>query len=66
MALKLVLMLSENWTLFSPRDLPALVRAAAEAEDAGFDGVLASEHVALGTGSSQGPAKRNPREFGSR
>jgi probable F420-dependent oxidoreductase len=63
MAFKLVLMLSENWTLFSPRDLPALVRAAAEAEDAGFDGVLVSEHVALGRGSSQGPAKRNPREF---
>jgi len=48
---RLILILSENWTLASPRDLPALVRFAVEAEDAGFDAVLVSEHVVLGPGS---------------
>ena len=32
---RIVLVLSENWTLVSPRDLPALVRIACEAEHAG-------------------------------
>ena len=60
---RLILMVSENWTLLSPRDLPDLVRFAIEAEDAGFDGVLISEHVVLGRGSGSGQAKFNPREF---
>ena len=30
---RLVLVLSENWTLTSPRDLRSLVRMAVEAED---------------------------------
>jgi hypothetical protein len=40
--------LSENWTMTSGRDLPTLVRWAREAEDAGFDAVMISEHVVLG------------------
>jgi alkanesulfonate monooxygenase SsuD/methylene tetrahydromethanopterin reductase-like flavin-dependent oxidoreductase (luciferase family) len=32
----------------SPRDLRALVRMAAQAEDAGIDGVMLSEHIVLG------------------
>ena len=32
----------------SPRDLRALVRIAVEAEDAGIDGVMLSEHIVLG------------------
>ena len=32
----------------SPRDLRALVRMAVEAEDAGIDGVMLSEHMVLG------------------
>jgi alkanesulfonate monooxygenase SsuD/methylene tetrahydromethanopterin reductase-like flavin-dependent oxidoreductase (luciferase family) len=48
------LILSENWTMTSGRDLPALVRWAREAEDAGFDAVMISEHVVLG------PAPRPP------
>ena len=31
---RIVLVLSENWTLVSPRDLPALIRIAVEAEQA--------------------------------
>ena len=45
---RFVLVLSENWTMVSPRDLRALVRIAVEAEDAGIDGVMLSEHLVLG------------------
>ena len=44
----LVSILSENWTLTPPRELSALVRMAVEAEEAGFDAVMLSEHVAWG------------------
>ncbi len=60
---KLILILSENWTLSPPRDLRALVRFAVEAEDAGFDGVMVSEHVVLGPGSDAGGVPANPREY---
>jgi probable F420-dependent oxidoreductase len=58
-----VLILSENWTLWSPRDLGALVNAAAEAERAGFDGVMVSEHVVLGPGSDAKGVPENPRDY---
>lgn len=45
---RMCLILSENWTMTSGRDLPTLVRWAREAEDAGFDSVMISEHIALG------------------
>ena len=60
---RLVLILSENWTLTPPRDLPAVVRIAVEAEQAGFDGVMVSEHVALGRGSDVDGLPANPREY---
>lgn len=60
---RLVLVLSENWTLTPPRDLPALVRFAVEAEDAGFDAVMVSEHVVLGPGSNVDGRRSNPREY---
>jgi alkanesulfonate monooxygenase SsuD/methylene tetrahydromethanopterin reductase-like flavin-dependent oxidoreductase (luciferase family) len=60
---RLVLVLSENWTLTSPRDLPALVRFAVEAEDAGFDAVMVSEHVVLGRGADAKGLPANPREY---
>ncbi len=56
---KLILILSENWTMTSPRDLPSLVRIAVEAEDAGFDAVMVSEHVVLGSGRG---LRRSPRQ----
>jgi hypothetical protein len=37
---KLILILSENWTMASPRDLPSLVRFAVEAEDARADRLI--------------------------
>ena len=60
---RLVLILSENHTLIPPRDLRRLVEAAAEAEDAGFDGVMVSEHVALGPGADAQGLPENPRDY---
>ena len=60
---RLVHVLSENWTLTSPRDLRALVRMAQEAEDAGFDTVMVSEHVVLGRGADAEGVMPNPRDY---
>ena len=60
---RLVHILSENWTLTPPRDLRALVRMAQEAEDAGFDAVMVSEHVVLGRGADAGGLMPNPRDY---
>ena len=57
------LVLSENWTMTSGRDLPALVRWAREAEDAGFDSVMISEHVVLGPSAGSAGVMPNPREY---
>jgi probable F420-dependent oxidoreductase len=59
----LVLVLSENWTMTSPRDLRALVRMAQEAEDAGIDGVMLSEHVVLGSSAGALGRPENPRDY---
>jgi probable F420-dependent oxidoreductase len=60
---RLVLILSENWTLTSSRDLRAIVEIAVEAEQAGFDAVMVSEHVVLGPGSDESGVPDNPRDY---
>jgi probable F420-dependent oxidoreductase len=60
---RIVLVLSENWTLVSPRDLPGLVRMAVQAEAAGVDTVMLSEHVVLGRDSSASGVMTNPRDY---
>ena len=60
---RLVMVLSENWTLTPPRDLKALVRMSCEAEAAGIDAVMLSEHVVLGRGSGAGGIMGNPRDY---
>jgi probable F420-dependent oxidoreductase len=60
---RLVHVLSENWTLTPPRDLRALVRMAQGAEDAGFDAVMLSEHVVLGRGADADGPMPNPRDY---
>lgn len=60
---RLVLVLSENWTITSPRDLPALVEMAVVAEDAGFDVVMVSEHVVLGPSAGAEGVMANPRAY---
>ncbi|GAB7003083.1 hypothetical protein JCM18899A_05540 [Nocardioides sp. AN3] len=59
----MLLILSENWTLASGRDLPELVRWAREAEDAGFDSVMLSEHVVLGPDAGAKGVMANPRAY---
>ncbi|MGZ5212445.1 MAG: TIGR03619 family F420-dependent LLM class oxidoreductase [Actinomycetota bacterium] len=61
--LNLILILSENWTMTSPRDLPSLVRFAVEAEGAGFDAVMVSEHVVLGPDAGSHGPPANPRDY---
>jgi probable F420-dependent oxidoreductase len=60
---RLLLILSENWTLASGRDLPELVRWAQVAEDTGFDAVMLSEHVVLGPDASANGVMGNPRDY---
>jgi probable F420-dependent oxidoreductase len=60
---RLVLVLSENWTLVSARDPAALVRIAQEAEDAGVDGVMLSEHIVLGPSAGAKGRMANPRDY---
>ena len=59
----LVLVLSENWTMTPPRDLRGLVRIAVEAEAAGIDTVMLSEHVVLGPSSGANGIMGNPRDY---
>ncbi|MGH2590223.1 MAG: TIGR03619 family F420-dependent LLM class oxidoreductase, partial [Actinomycetota bacterium] len=60
---RLVLVVSENWTLVPPGDLRGLVGMAVEAEAAGFDAVMVSEHVALGRDSDADGVPENPRDY---
>ncbi len=60
---RVVMVLSENWTLTPPRDLPALVELAVVAERAGVDTVMLSEHVVLGPSAGAIGRMENPRDY---
>lgn len=60
---RLVLILSENYTLVPARNLDGLVEMAVEAERAGFDGVMVSEHIVLGRGADADGRPANPRDY---
>lgn len=60
---RMLLVLSENWTLVPGRDLPSVVRWARIAEDAGFDSVMLSEHVVLGPDAGAAGIMGNPRAY---
>ncbi len=60
---KLLLVLTENETLVDPRDLRGLVDVAVQAEAAGIDGVMMSEHVLLGPDSGAAGEMTNPRDY---
>jgi probable F420-dependent oxidoreductase len=62
-SVRMQLILTENWTMTSGRDLGVLVRWAREAEDAGFDSIMASEHVILGPDAGARGRMPNPREY---
>jgi probable F420-dependent oxidoreductase len=60
---RLVLILSENHTLVPALDLRGQVRMATEAEAAGFDAAMVSEHVVLGPGADADGIPENPRDY---
>jgi probable F420-dependent oxidoreductase len=60
---KVLLILTENWTLTSPRDLRALVDWAVIAEESGVNGVMLSEHIALGSSAVALGRMANPRMY---
>jgi probable F420-dependent oxidoreductase len=59
----MVSVLTENWTMTDPRDIRGLVRMAQEAEDAGFDMVMVSDHVLLGPSAGSEGRMANPRDY---
>jgi probable F420-dependent oxidoreductase len=62
-ALRMVLVLSENWTMTDPRDLRSIVSMAVEAEEAGFDAIMLSEHIVLGPSADKHGVMPNPRDY---
>jgi len=56
-------MLSEVWTMIDPHDLAGLVELGAVVEEAGGDGVLIGDHVALGSNSATEGVPENPRDW---
>ncbi|UCG72040.1 MAG: TIGR03619 family F420-dependent LLM class oxidoreductase [Chromatiales bacterium] len=60
---KLMMILSENWTILEPGDLRELVDWAVTAEAAGIDGVMISEHIVLGPSSGANGPMANPRDY---
>ncbi len=63
MPVKLVMVLTENWTITPPRDMRALVRMSVEAEQEGIDAVQLSEHVVLGPSAGAEGVMDNPRDY---
>ena len=60
---RLVSVLTENWTMADPRDIRDIVRMAQEAEDAGFDMIMISDHVLLGPSAGELGRMENPRDY---
>jgi len=62
-AVRWVLILTENWTMRPAPDVADLVRFAIEAERAGLDAVMVSEHVVLGPSADAAGRPVNPRDY---
>ncbi|MFZ0015496.1 MAG: TIGR03619 family F420-dependent LLM class oxidoreductase [Acidimicrobiia bacterium] len=60
---RIVLVLSENWTLVDPRRPAELVEMARVAEDSGIDAVMLSEHIVLGPSAGSSGLMGNPRDY---
>jgi probable F420-dependent oxidoreductase len=60
---RLLMILSENWTILSPGDLGELVDWAVTAEAAGIDGIMISEHIVLGPSAEANGPMANPRDY---
>ncbi len=60
---RMLMILTENGTTTGGDHLPTLVRWAREAEDAGFDAVMASEHIVMGPDAGSAGRMANPRAY---
>ena len=60
---RLLMVLTENDTLVPPTDLAGLVDLAVQAEAAGIDGVMVSEHLLLGRSADAAGSMLNPRDY---
>lgn len=60
---RIVLVLSENWTLVDPRRPHDLLEMARIAEATGIDTVMLSEHVVLGPSAGADGIMGNPRDY---
>lgn len=61
-----VLVLLEQWTLCGPSDLNALVQMAVDAEAAGVETVMLSDHVLLTSKAGAAGRMANPRDYAAR
>ncbi|MGI9622159.1 MAG: TIGR03619 family F420-dependent LLM class oxidoreductase [Acidimicrobiales bacterium] len=57
------MILTENHTLVDPDDMAGLIDLAVVAEEAGFDAVMISEHLAMGPSAGALGRPVNPREY---
>ena len=60
---RMLMVLTENGSMTGGDHLPTLVRWAREAEDAGFDAVMASEHIVMGPDAGAAGRMANPRAY---
>ena len=60
---RILLILTENHTMRPEPDVADLVAFAVEAERAGLDGVMVSEHVVLGPSADAAGRPANPRDY---
>jgi probable F420-dependent oxidoreductase len=59
----MLMVLTENGSMTGGDHLPTLVRWGREAEDAGFDAVMASEHIVMGPDAGAAGRMANPRAY---
>lgn len=60
---RILVILTENWTMADRGDLRALVQWGVAVEAAGLDGVMVSDHVVLGASADAAGRPANPREY---
>ena len=60
---RLLLILTENHTMRPTPDVGDIVGFAVEAERAGIDGVMVSEHIVLGPSADRAGRPANPRDY---
>lgn len=60
---KIMLILTENWTIVDRQDLRTLVDWAVVAEQTGIYGVMLSDHITLGASAGERGIEPNPRAY---